>query len=72
MRHSLSQTRQSKRKPFLGVELLEGRDVPATTFTVSTLADSGTGSLRDAIARANDEGTNLGPDTIVFDPSLAG
>ena len=71
MRHSLPLTRQSKRKPFLGVELLEGRDVPAT-FTVNTLADTGTGSLREAIARANDEGTNLGPDTIVFDPSLAG
>jgi predicted outer membrane repeat protein len=39
------------------------------TFTVTTLADSGTGSLRDAIALANASG---GADTITFDESLAG
>jgi predicted outer membrane repeat protein len=39
------------------------------TFTVTTLADSGTGSLRDAIALANASG---GADTITFDDSLAG
>ena len=68
MRNSLSQTRQSKRKPFLGMEHLEGRDVPAT-FTVSTLADAGAGSLRDAIDLAN---VTTGNDTIVFAPAVAG
>ncbi|HEY1376699.1 MAG TPA: choice-of-anchor Q domain-containing protein, partial [Gemmataceae bacterium] len=44
------------------------RAVLPTTFTVTTLADDGPGSLRDAIARAN----ALAPtaDTIVFDPAL--
>ncbi len=32
MRHFLSQTRQSKRKPFLGVEGLEDRLTPAAPF----------------------------------------
>ena len=68
MRNSLSQTRQSKRKPFLGVELLESRDVPAT-FTVNSLADAGAGSLRDAIDQAN---TVNDADTIVFAGAAAG
>ncbi|MBV8752752.1 MAG: VCBS repeat-containing protein [Hyphomicrobiales bacterium] len=37
-----------------------------TTITVTSLNDSGTGSLRDALSLANDG------DTITFDPSLAG
>jgi hypothetical protein len=45
--------------------VLESRDTPAT-FTVTTTADSGPGSLRDAITRANNEAANLGLDTIVF------
>ena len=36
----------------------------AATFTVTSLSDSGPGSLRDAITDANG---NSGPDTIVFD-----
>ena len=38
------------------------------TITVTTLADSGHGSLRDAIGQAN--GLRPAADTIVFDPSL--
>ena len=39
----------------------------AGTFSVTTLADSGAGSLRDAIALAN---ASAGPDDIDFDPSI--
>jgi len=61
-------SRLRKRKPFLGVELLECRDVPAT-FTVSTLADSGVGSLRQAITDANGA---AGDDSIVFAGAAVG
>src|SRR5262245_39643828 len=50
-------------RPWL--EDLECRNLPST-LTVLNNADSGTGSLRDAIAAANSG------DTIVFDPSLDG
>ncbi len=46
----------------LGVESLEARDVPAT-FTVTTVADAGAGSLRQAI---NDANAAAGADTIAF------
>ena len=48
-----------------GVEALEDRTVPST-LTVTTLADSGAGSLRAEIAAA------ANGDTIVFDGSLSG
>jgi predicted outer membrane repeat protein len=44
------------------IEILESRVVPST-FTVTTLADAGAGSLRDALAKAD---TSPGPDTIKF------
>ncbi len=44
------------------LELLESRDAPAV-FTVTTTADSGAGSLRQAILNAN---ANAGVDTIRF------
>jgi hypothetical protein len=47
---------------------LEDRTLPST-FTVLNLNDSGTGSLRAAIAAAN---TNPGPDTIAFSQGLHG
>jgi hypothetical protein len=43
--------------------LLSGATCPASTFTVTTTADSGAGSLRQAILDAN---ANAGPDTIAF------
>jgi hypothetical protein len=46
----------------LRFETLEARDVPAT-FVVSTLADSGAGSLREALLQAN---STLGADRINF------
>ena len=49
-------------------ESLEDRALLAT-FTVSSLADSGAGSLRDAVAQANSQG---GADIINFDDSVAG
>jgi hypothetical protein len=49
----------------LWVQALEDRRTPAT-FTVSNTADSGAGSLRQAIADANNA---AGSDTIVFDGS---
>ncbi|WP_439620393.1 hypothetical protein [Gemmata sp.] len=56
----------------LAAECLEPRETPAT-FTVTTTADSGAGSLRDAITRAN---ASPGADTIAFaipvsDPGFA-
>ncbi len=41
----------------------------ADTFWVTSLADSGAGSLRAAVEQAN---ANMGPDTVVFHPSLSG
>lgn len=52
----------------LKLEQLEDRCVPAT-FTVRNLNDSGPGSLRDAIATANDR---AGADVIVFRENLHG
>ena len=56
------------RKPRLLVEALEDRAVPAT-FAVSTLADSGDGSLRAAVTLAN---AAPDADTIVFDGAAVG
>jgi hypothetical protein len=53
----------------LVVEQLESRTVPSTSFTVVTLANAGTGSLRDAIDKANN---TAGADTIAFAPGLSG
>src|SRR5262245_6968554 len=50
------------------VERLEDRDVPST-FTVSNLNDSGTGSLRSAVALANAHGS---PDAIAFKVGMEG
>ena len=50
------------------LEALGDRIVPST-FHVTTLADGGAGSLRDAVARAN---ALPGADTIDFQPALAG
>ncbi len=52
----------------LRVELLEGRALLAT-FTVTSPADSGPGSLREAIGLAN---ANSDPDVIAFDPAVTG
>jgi hypothetical protein len=52
----------------LGVERLEGRCVPAA-FLVTTVADSGPGSLRAAIQAAD---ADPNPSTITFDPGLNG
>jgi hypothetical protein len=62
------------RKPFGGnrcvpnLEALDDRIVPST-FHVTTLADEGAGSLRDAIAQAN---AHAGADIVVFDERLTG
>ncbi len=52
----------------LRAERLEDRCTP-TTFTVTSLADAGAGTLRAAIALAE---ADLAADTIVFDPSVRG
>jgi titin len=52
----------SGRRARLAVEVLEDRLAPAT-FTVTTNADAGAGSLRDAILRAN---AHPGADAITF------
>jgi hypothetical protein len=53
------------------LEALERRDTP-TTFVVTALLDNEAGSLRDAVARANDETENPGPDIIQFGPAVQG
>jgi hypothetical protein len=58
-------SRCARRSPLLRLESLEDRCVPAT-ITVQNTADSGTGSLRQALLTAN-EG-----DTINFSPLLTG
>jgi hypothetical protein len=50
------------------IEALETRIAPAT-FIVTSLEDSGAGSLRDAVAQANE---NEGADLIIFSKELAG
>ncbi len=55
-------------RSLLRFERLEDRSTPAT-FTVTSLADAGPGSLRAAVALAEAD-TVL--DTIVFDPSIRG
>src|SRR5262245_27302083 len=52
----------------LGLESLDARIVPST-FHVTTLADSGAGSLRAAVARAN---AHPGADVIDFQAGLTG
>src|SRR5262245_24805411 len=58
--------RPARRCPPL--EQLEGRLV-LSAYHVSTLADAGPGSLREAVARAN---THPGADVVVFDEGLTG
>src|SRR5690349_11686236 len=59
----------ARRRPTaLRLEPLEGRDVPST-FTVTTLADAGPGSLRAALAAAT---AHPGADTVRFAGGLHG
>jgi hypothetical protein len=60
--------RRPKRTFRPGVEVLEGRAVPA--ILVTNLNDAGPGSLRQAIADANADPTS--GDTIVFPPGFTG
>src|SRR5262245_34267247 len=59
---------RSPRARPLVLEVLEGRTLPST-FTVLNLADSGPGSLRQAVVDAN---ANPGLDVINFAPGLSG
>src|SRR5262249_40823945 len=61
--------RADRRRPFVPrLLVLEDRTLPST-FMVSNLADSGAGSLRQAVLDAN---ANHDTDQIVFAPSLQG
>src|SRR5262249_44272180 len=63
--------RRPRRRPArrcLPLEQLEGRLV-LSTLHVTTLADGGPGSLRDAVAQAN---AHTGADVVVFDDGLTG
>jgi len=59
--------RLSRTVPFLA--LFVSTSLPAATFTVTSVADSGAGSLRQSILDAN---ANPGADTIAFAVPLAG
>src|SRR5688572_8294862 len=48
----------------LWVLALSASPAAASTFTVTSVNDTGPNSLREAIVRANDEGINPGQDTI--------
>ena len=61
--------RRSVNARFAEPEVLEDRALLAA-LTVTNLNDSGSGSLRQAILDANNEGVNPGLDTINFDASL--
>jgi hypothetical protein len=50
------------------LDVLEDRTLPST-YMVTNLADSGAGSLRQAVRDAN---AHAGADTILFDPALSG
>src|SRR5262249_51194626 len=70
-RNSRPGPRRQQRRPVtarLSFELLEDRTVPST-FTVLNLADSGAGSLRQAVLDAN---AAPGADTIAFAGGLSG
>jgi hypothetical protein len=54
---------------FVACSLLLGTTLSAATFAVTTTADSGAASLRQAILDAN---ANLGPDTITFNIPAVG
>ena len=74
LRPSQSQAGPSRRprnrpaRRCLPLEQLEGRLV-LSAFHVTSLADGGAGSLRDAVARAN---AHAGADVVVFDDGLTG
>src|SRR5262245_54674047 len=67
--HHGTTTRAAGRRPFVPrLDVLEDRTVPST-FTVTNLSDSGTGSLRAALTAAN---TAPGADVIKFKAGLTG
>jgi hypothetical protein len=68
LRPRTGRARPARRGPALGVHALEDRAVPAT-FTVTTLADAGPGSLRQAVLDAN---ARPGADTVQFAPGVRG
>src|SRR4051794_19733889 len=64
--------KRTDRTPYrLRFERLEDRTLLAT-FVVSNTADSGTGSLRDAITQANNTSLHPGLDTINFNIAPGG
>ncbi len=63
--------RPSPRSVRLGLEALEDRFVPST-LTVFNTADSGAGSLRNAVNQANIDSQHGRSDTIAFNGSLNG
>jgi predicted outer membrane repeat protein len=70
IRRRVSSADRPRRTTRLGFEVLEGRVVP-TAFLVTTLAGSGTGSLRAAINAANAD-TGPSPTTIDFQTPAGG
>ena len=66
----MHRTTVRRQKP-LDLVRLEDRTAPAV-IAVTSLANAGGGTLRQAILDANNETTHPGPDTIVFSDTVAG
>lgn len=63
-RRPIGERQRRPGREFFAADVLEERTLLSSTFVVTSVADSGVGSLREAIESAN---TTAGADTIAFD-----
>ncbi len=71
--HRIRQLQKRQRRRRFRPELIQVETrLLLSTFVVTSLSDSGPGSLRDILGQVNADPTTNGPDTISFDPSIVG